>query len=243
MDTSKASIIEQLKKDILPLQGFRSTAGNTALDASLGAIRYAFPAASFPLGSMHEFFYGCPEDAAATGGFVSGLLASLMLGGGAAIWISPCVTIFPPALKAFGISPEKVIFISLKKEKEILWAVEEALKCNGLAAVIGEMQGLSFTVSRRLQLVVEQSRVTGFIFRNKAISENTTACVTRWKINSISSQLPNGMPGVGFPRWNVSLLKIRNGKPGNWQVEWRGGKFRPITAASVLMHGQQKKAV
>ena len=58
-------------------------------------------------------------------------------------------TIFPPALKFFGIAPDKIIFIDLQKEKDILWAMEEALKCDGLAAVIGEMQELSFTASRR----------------------------------------------------------------------------------------------
>ena len=41
-----------------------------------------------------------------------------------------------------------------------MWAIEEALKCDGLAAVIGEMKELSFTNSRRLQLAVEKSHVT-----------------------------------------------------------------------------------
>lgn len=40
--------------------------------------------------------------------------------------------------------------------------MEEALKCGGLAAVVGEVQDISFTASRRLQLAVEQSGVTGF---------------------------------------------------------------------------------
>ena len=64
--------------------------------------------------------------------------------------------------------------------------MEEALKCDGIAAVVGEIQELSFTVSRRLQLAVEQSRVTGFILRNNPRNLNTTACVTRWKITPLS---------------------------------------------------------
>ena len=38
----------------------------------------------------------------------------------------------------------------------MLWVIEEALKCEGLAAVIGEIKELSFTQSRRLQLAVEK---------------------------------------------------------------------------------------
>ena len=119
--------------------------------------------------------------------------------------------------------------------------MEEALKCEGLAAVIGEIKELSFTDSRRLQLAVEQSQVTGFVLRNNPRSVNTTACITRWKISSLHSELSSGMPGVGFPRWNVDLVKVRNGKPGNWQIEWVAGKFRHITPISLIVPVQQKK--
>lgn len=182
-----------------------------------------------------------PEEAAATGGFVAGVLSALMGKGGATVWLSTNRTIFPPALVSFGIAPDKIIFVDLKKEKEILWAMEEALKCEGLAAVVGELPELSFMASRRLQLAVEKSRVTGFILRHNFRSLNTNACVTRWKITPVASQLADGMPGVGFPRWKVDLLKVRNGKPGNWQVEWAAGKFRHLAAASLIIPEQHKK--
>lgn len=55
---------------------------------------------------------------------------------------------------------------------------------------------------------------------------NTTACVARWRIRPVSSALEQGMPGVGFPRWKVELLKIRNGRPGSWDLEWSAGGFK-----------------
>ncbi|MEP6595700.1 MAG: Error-prone repair protein ImuA [Ginsengibacter sp.] len=241
MTSIKANIIAQLQKDILPLQGFKRILNPTALDVVPGAIKNAFPNAKFPLGAVHEFISTEAEDAASTGGFVSGILASILSNGGACIWTSSFKTIFPPALKSFGIAPDKIIFIDLKKEKEILWAVEEALKCEGLAAVVGEMQELSFTASRRLQLAVEASQVTGFILRHNPGSLNTTACVTRWKITSLPSVLADDMPGVGFPRWNVELLKVRNGKPGSWQIEFVAGRFRHISKITAIAPEQQKK--
>jgi protein ImuA len=63
--------------------------------------------------------------------------------------------------------------------------VEEALRCNRLAAVVAEIGELSFTASRRLQLAVEQSRVTGFILRLKPRNLTSTACVTRWRVTSL----------------------------------------------------------
>lgn len=241
MNTSKAAIIAQLQKEIQPLQGYKSTWNHAVPDMGLGPIKKAFPNAEFPLAAVHEFIATIPEEAAATGGFVAGLLAALMRNGGATVWLSANRTIFPPALISFGIAPDKIIFVDLKKEKEILWAMEEALKCDGLAAVVGELPELSFMASRRLQLAVEKSRVTGFILRQNFRSLNTNACVTRWKITPLASQLATGMPGVGFPRWKVELLKVRNGKPGNWQVEWAAGRFRHLAAMSLIVQKQHKK--
>ena len=241
MTGSKADIIAQLQRDILPLQGFKPALKNISLDAGLGPIKKAFPNASFPLGAIHEFISNNMEDATATSGFVAGLIAAIMRNNGALIWISASRTIFPPALKLFGISPDRIIFIDLQKEKEIMWAMEEALKCKGLSAVIGEMQELNFTASRRLQLAVEQSNVTGFILRRNPRSINTTACLTRWQITSAKSELTNDMPGVGFPRWDVELLKVRNGHPGKWQIEFAAGRFRHISKAAAIPLVQQKK--
>lgn len=240
MTDTQAAIISKLKKDIFPLEGFKNTPTNAALDLNLGLIKNAFPNHTFPLGAIHEFISSTVEDATATYGFVAGLLAPLMQKGGAAIWISNGRKIFLPALKSFGIAPDKIIFIDLKKEKEMLWAMEEALKCEGLSAVIGEIPELSFTASRRLQLAVEDSQVTGFMLRNNPRTLSTTACVTRWKITHIPSELLDAMPGVGFPRWNIALLKVRNGKPGSWQVEFNGGRFRHLYQLTAIPQLQQK---
>ena len=239
MSTKRSDIIAQLQKSILPLQGFKSHL--KLADAGLGIINRAFPGVSFPVGAIHEFITNGKEDVAATTGFVAGMLGSLMRSGGAVIWIGGDQTVFPPALEYFGIAPDKVIFINLYKEKEILWVMEEALKCEGLAAVVGEVSQLSFTASRRLQLAVEQSQVTGFILRSNLHTNNTTASITRWKITHLPSVLEDRMPGVGFPRWNVDLLKVRNGVPSSWQVEFVAGAFRQIPGMMSIQTELHKK--
>jgi protein ImuA len=227
---AKNDIIQQLQREVRSLQGYKRASGDEKFNLGLGPIDMAFPEKTFPIGAVHELISHAPEDAAATNGFVSGLLGRLMHQGGACLWVSTNRSIFPPALKVFGVDPERIIFVDLTRQKEALWAVEEALKCEALAAVVGEISELNFVQSRRLQLAVEQSRVTGFIHRNNPKSENPVACVTRWKIKPLPSAIEDGMPGVGLPRWDVQLLKVRNGKPGSWQVEWSGGSFQHVTA-------------
>jgi len=213
------AIIEQLQKQILSLQGNR-LASDHVNRLGLGAMESAFHDKVFPRGRMHELISASFEDAACTSGFMSVVLAKLMQQGGSCLWIGNYRTIFPPALKMFGVEPERILFIDTKKVKDTLWAVEEALKCEALVAVVGEIRELSFNDSRRLQLAVERSKVTGFIHRLGPKAENPVACVTRWKISSMASATPDQMPGLGFPRWNIQLTKVRNGEPGAWQVQW-----------------------
>ena len=241
MATAKSDIIARLQKELLPLQGYKPIPAIDAVDIELGTLKNAFPNKQFPLGAVHEFCCNGQEESAASAGFIAAILASLMRNEGVAIWISSARTIFPPALTSFGIQPDKIIFVDLRKQKEVLWVMEEALKCKGLAAVVGEISELSFTASRRLQLAVEQSRVTGFVLRIRPRNLATTASVTRWKITSIPSVLPGGMPGVGFSRWNVELLKVRNGKPGIFQIEWKGGRFRQTSMLTPLHAEQHRK--
>lgn len=236
----KEAIISQLKKDILLWQGFKPPTAGCKEQIGLGAIESAFPNAVFPKGALHEFLTEAPEHAAASAGFISGLLHTLMQQGGACLWISVSRTIFPPALKAFGVEPDRIIFIDLRQEKDVLWAMEEALKCEGLSAVVAEVRDINLTASRRLQLAVEQSKVTGFILRNDLRKLSTTACVARWRITPLPSELKDGMPGVGFPRWTVELLKVRNGNPGIWKMEWVAGRFRPLQESTHFVHTEQE---
>lgn len=231
----KSEMVEQLRKEILSLQGFRVPTDSQKVQFGLGPIEAAFPNGVFPTGAIHELISEGKEHAAATTGFMAGLLGRIMQSGGVCVWISCKRTLFPASLTFFGIQPERVIFIDVKNEKDLLWMVEEALKCQALAAVVGELQEINLTESRRLQLAVEQSRVTGLLHRNNPRSTNTIAAVSRWKISALPSEPGEDLPGIGFYRWNVELLKVRNGEPGNWQVQWSSGHFEHLVKPVIVV--------
>lgn len=232
---SKKEIVDRLQKEILLLEGFKAEHDSRSSGVDLATIENSFPNHIFPTGAIHEFINTIPEHAAACGGFIAGILKSLMDKDGLCLWISASRTLFPPALKLFGVAPDRIIFIDLQKEKDVLWAMEEALKCEGLAAVIGEISEINLTQSRRLQLTVEKSKVTGLLLRNNNQKLAPNACVARWKIKPIPTVLEDGMPGVGFPRWNVELLKVKNGHPGLWDVEWSNDRFHLIRNKEIVL--------
>ncbi|MGN6417350.1 MAG: ImuA family protein [Pseudobacter sp.] len=220
-------MIVRLRKEILALEGFKAKADRGSIqDPGLQDLLQHLPNHQFPTGAIHEFMGASSEHATAASGFIVSLISHHIACKGVVIWISAARTLFPVALAQFGLSPEQLVFVDVAREKDVLWVMEEALKCEAVGAVIAEAGELSFTASRRLQLVVEHSGVTGFVLRGRKVQKmNTTACVTRWSITSTHSLDLEGLPGIGYPSWKVELLRVRNGKPGSWTITCRAGKL------------------
>ncbi|MGF7082731.1 ImuA family protein [Mucilaginibacter sp. UYCu711] len=242
MHDAKQHIINKLQKDILQWQGFTPPKAGMLKGIGLGPIEAAFPNGVFPTGNIHEMICPTPEQAAATSGLMGGITAFLMKNGGACLWISNGRKLFPPALMTFGVVPDKVIFIDVARERDVLWAMEEALKCEGIAAVIAEVREISFAQSRRLQLAIESSKVTGFLLRTDPSKLGTTTCVARWQITSLPSRLIDELPGVGHPRWQVNLLRVRNGNPGSWKLEWADSGFLPVEEHELIIELDERRA-
>jgi protein ImuA len=118
----------------------------------------ALPGGGLPLGAAHEF---CEEGA--RGGyaasallFTAGILARLK---GPVLWCLHSRDLFAPALARVGLHPDRIIFCETWKDAEILPVMEEGLRMRGLAGVVGELNRISLTPSRRLQLAAEASGV------------------------------------------------------------------------------------
>ncbi|MDR6808838.1 protein ImuA [Dyadobacter sp. BE34] len=232
----KSELVARLRSDILALQGFRAPAlGVKHDDFGLGPVMKAFPEGIFPRVGMHEFVSHSPEQTAATSGFMAALAGKMMKEDGLCVWVGRHRTVYPFALSHFGVAPDRVIFVDLKKEKDLLWAIEEALKCDALSAVVGEIKELNLTESRRLQLTVEKSKVTGLLHRVSPRLSNPVAAVCRWRISPLPGASDLVLPGIGFPRWQVTIEKVRSGEPGSWPLEFHDGSFELI-GESVPSH-------
>lgn len=226
----KKGLIDKLKRDILLWQGYKPQSNHTEEKIGLGGLESAFPNGVFPKGAIHEFICFQAEHSAASNGFIASLMSVLMKKDAVCLWISTSRKLYPVSLRMFNVNPEQFIFIDVKSEKEALWITEEALKCEGLTAVVAEINDLNLIESRRLQLAVEGSGVTGFVLRKNDRKAATTVASARWIITPVPSETE--MPGIGFPRWNVELLKVRNGSPGNWTFEWMEDKLIEVLTNS-----------
>lgn len=232
---NKSELIRQLQQEVWSMQATkRPVAPEQRIHMGIGPIEDAFPGKVFPTGAVHEFISDCREDAAATSGFMIAILSQLLAKGGRCIWISSGRTLFAPILAHFGIVPEQVLFIDLRYKSDIFWSIEEALKCTAITTVVAELPDLNFKESRRLQLAVEQSGVTGFLHRYRPRVANTIACVARWQVMPLPSRV-SGLPGIGTTRWSVALNKVRNGRPGSWEVCWDADGLHTIITPNIQL--------
>jgi len=240
MPDNKQDIIQQLRRDILPLQGYKPPSAGYEVDLGLGPIEQAFPNGAFPTGAIHDFLTLDQEQLAATTAFLAAILSRMMERGGIAVWIGADSSTFAPGLAYYNVDPDRIIFVAPTTSKTILWTLEESLRCDRFIAVLVEITDLSFVESRRLQLVVEQSRVTGFIIRHQPRRKNIVASVAQWRITALPTQSQGERPGRGFPRWHVELLKVRNRQPVACDVEWTGTHLYPIPPKQIDSRSEGK---
>jgi protein ImuA len=217
--------------------------GRTRPVAPLGlaALDAALPGGGLPLGALHEIEGERAEwDDGVTTGFCLALLARLNKAAANArpiLWVSRHSDLYPPALACQGangsLDPGRFLLVRARSDAEVLWALEEGLRCARLAAVVGEVDGLDRLAGRRLQLAAEASRtgtgpestgVTAFAlhrrFRPPRRGRAASAALSRWRVTAAPSNDLLGESFLGRPRWRLDLLRCRGAAPGSWQVEW-----------------------
>ena len=113
MQATKQEMIDRLRQDLMGWEGFRPLPPEERQAFGLGAIEGAFPNKIFPTGALHEFISTRPEFTVAIGSFIAGIMQTLLRSGGVCVWVSYTRRIYPPALKRFGVDPDRIIFIDV----------------------------------------------------------------------------------------------------------------------------------
>jgi len=193
-------------------------------------------------GALHEIFAGAGHEAAAAG-FAAGLVARLS-GKKPVFWIGQEVALreyggfYPPGFFEFGLDPSRLIFLSAVRPQDALRAAGDALSCAGLGAVIVEMTGspkaLDLTAGRRLALASARKSVPAILLRLGAAPQ-ASAAETRWLVK-VAPSIP-GTEDWGQPMFDVSLLRNRQGRTGQWVFSWScdDGRFEGAKAAIGAM--------
>ena len=175
-----------------------------------------------PAGVVHEIFADHPRDAAATLGFALAQASRLLRSERPAVIVLQLSTDGPelgvpygPGLTSFGVDPDAIVLARMDDPIDLLWAMEEAIACRAVAAVIADIatpiRALDFTASRRLSLRGAASGCSAFLIRY-ARDREASAARFRWRLSPMPSRPPPfDTQAPGRPRWQVTLEKGRLG--------------------------------
>jgi protein ImuA len=154
-----------------------------------------------------------------------------------AIWIASMVDLYGPGLLAQGLDPARLLLVETRQDAESLWCLEEATRSGAVSLVIGEIDVLDLTASRRLQLAAEEKHCTILVLRRSRLMGNSekhrqpSAATTRWLISPLPSRSNNGRPGLGVPCWQMHLWRQRNGPPGCWDITLQDQAWQQMATA------------
>jgi protein ImuA len=232
---NRAAIVDELRRLLPRLESH----GNAArvLPFGLDALDGHLPHGGLATGALHEVAPQQHGDTPAAFGFLVALLAR-----------------FPPirrpvllvashralddhgrphghGLQQLGLDPGRLILVETRNDKQTLWAMEEALRSRVPAAVAGATARLDLKTSQRLHLAAGDAGLPLWLLRPPN-ADDASAAATRWRIGTAEAARDRfGL--LARTRWHARLERCRNGRPGDWLVEFDHAAYRFSLAAPL----------
>jgi protein ImuA len=230
---NRAAVMAELRR-LMPGMGEEE---RKALPFGLGTIDSHLPDGGLTCGALHEIVPAAESCIAAAFGFIAAILARLAC---PLVFVMPAYGLRPyrphgrlhgHGLNALGLDPGRLILVETAHRKETLWAMEEAVRSAAAAAVVGVIDTLDLKLSQRLHLAATEAGLPLFLLRPAATLESSAAA-TRWRIGTAAAARDRfGL--VTQPRWHLQLERCRNGRPGQWVVEYDHVAHRFSLAAAL----------
>jgi cell division inhibitor SulA/protein ImuA len=118
-------------------------------------------------------------------------------------FVSPPFIPYAPALSQHGVNLERLVVIQAQNPKDILWSVEQTLRCRAFGAVLAWPTAARDRDVRRLQLAAEAGDSIGFLYRSPAAALESSPAAVRLTLDAT----PQGALKIG-------LLKCRGARGG-----------------------------
>lgn len=186
--------------------------------------------------TLAEVFADTAADGAGTG-----LVLAHLAGRARVLWVQDRLSRreggrpYLAGIAAFLGGPLDLLHLEVARPADVLWAMEQALGCPALSAVVGEVWGdpavLDFTATKRLALRAERGGVPAWILR-RAATPSLSAARERWRVASLPSPpADDDAQAPGEALWRANLFRSRRGAPGDWLA-----RRDPALGGLALLH-------
>ena len=174
----------------------REPTGHAALDAAL-------PGGGWPEGAVTELLLAA--DGIGELALLLPTLARLTQAGRPVVWVDPPYRPYIPALARAGLDLAQVHVVDTGGS-ESAWAIEQCLRSQACAAVLGWPPRADDRTLRRLQVAAETGQALGFLFRPLAAARNPSPAALRLQLEPGRLQVLKCRGGVPSPQPLENLL-------------------------------------
>jgi protein ImuA len=235
---NRIKVMHELRCLLPRLEGVQAEA--RALGFGLPVLEAHLPQGGLTFGALHEVVPAAEADTAAAFGFVAALLGSFL---GSLPRSAPLLLVMPArgfaqfgrphghGLHRLGLDPARLILVETRQRTQTLWALEEALRSGAPAAVAGAVEELDLKTSQRLHFAARVSGLPLLLMRPARTLEASVAA-TRWRVGTAEAARDRFGLFARW-RWRLALERCRNGRPGEWLVEFDHVSHRFSLAAAL----------
>jgi hypothetical protein len=124
------------------------------------------------------------------------------------VWIAPPFMPYAPALVRQGLRLDRLLLVHPSaRRRDAFWAIEQALRSGGSAAVFAWVRYADQTVLRRLQLAAEERQCWTVLFRPLAALREGSPAALKLALSSEDAMT------------RIDILKCRGAQPGHLMLE------------------------
>jgi hypothetical protein len=256
--------VEALRRQIARLEQSRPRSGNTPISSGCVPLDRLLPEGGFRRAALAEWL-SAGEGSGATG-LALAAACEACRDGGALVVLDRRREFYPPAAARLGIEPESLIVVQAGSQADEHWALDQALRSPGVAAVLAWPERLDGRTFRRLQLAAEEGGGLGLLIRplvarqepswadvrllveplpatsGATAGSSSSAAITvgqaghRPKVGRGTRQSSSDAPLGHKRRLRIHLLRCRGGAVGRHVDLETDDETHPVHLAAPLAH-------
>jgi protein ImuA len=169
-ETERHRLVESLQAALQRMEGDRGPRWEGVVSSGCGALDALLPEGGWRRGTLVEWLSGAAGSGAGALALMVARQAAVPMpedpaAGGVVVVVDRQRRFYPPAAAALGIDLQRLLVVRPNGSADEIWALDQVLRCPGVAAVWAPIERLDEQAFRRLQLAAESSGCLGLLLR------------------------------------------------------------------------------
>ena len=187
MKDSRSSIVHELAASIRQLERSRHRFNRderAVMSTGIQSLDVLLPHQGLLRGTLTEWISKTIGSGAMT---LATITAREAQRSGPVLVVDPLHCFHAPAAELLSLELNSMTIVRPQNRPDTLWAMEQALRCNAVGAVLGSVQQVSPREFRRLQLAAESGNSIGLLVRSGVGRRQTTWADIRLQVEPVSA--------------------------------------------------------